>query len=81
MLAIIACGIMERLYAVHNKAVSPTAIWSEARSLEKELLAWENDLPLQLRLDSQEAISRAPPHLLTLHMQKECAVIVLQLPL
>jgi hypothetical protein len=73
---------MERLYAVRKLQASPTVtLWSQARTLEQELLSWAKDLPSYLQLNSQEELANATPHILALHMQWECAMIVLQLPL
>jgi hypothetical protein len=49
--------------------------------LEQELQAWMDNLPDNLKLDSQEKINVAPAHLLSLQMQWECAMIAVQVPL
>lgn len=52
---------------------------SARASLESQLDKWHIELPESLRLDTGVEVS--PPHILTLHMQYWCAVLLLHRPL
>jgi hypothetical protein len=71
---------MERLYAP-NTEKSAISLWTEAMKLKQQLISWMQALPSHLQLNSIEEMMKAPPHFLTLHMQWECAMIVLHLRL
>jgi hypothetical protein len=71
---------MERLFSV-NTEKSAASLWSEALKLKQQLVSWMNELPDHLKLNSIEEMTKAPPHILTLHMQWECAMIVLHIRL
>lgn len=80
--AIIACEILCDLYAIRPRgSTSPTYLKTEAAKLEQKLQAWSDELPENLRLDTQEQIILAPAHILSLHMQRECALTAVQFAL
>jgi hypothetical protein len=65
--------IVESLYAVRPVA----SRHAEATRIEAALDKWYIELPEHLRLDP----SSSPPHVLTLHMQYWCVVLLLHRPL
>ncbi|KZT22933.1 hypothetical protein NEOLEDRAFT_1070364 [Neolentinus lepideus HHB14362 ss-1] len=77
-LSIILSNIVQMIYPIHPKS----GRYAEAQRLEKELDKWYLELPEHLRFDP--ASSKAPvplPHILTLHMQYWCTVLLLHRPL
>lgn len=76
--AIILSMIMQCLYAIK----APVYRQSEFSRFEKLLSKWYLDLPDYLRHDPAASKNAAPlPHILTLHMQYWCTVLLLHRPL
>ena len=76
--ASILAMIVQAIYTVRN---TPTRT-SDAAQLERTLDKWYNELPDYLRYDSSvKSVTAPPPHVLTLHMQYWCAVLLLHRPL
>ncbi|TDL26037.1 hypothetical protein BD410DRAFT_562461 [Rickenella mellea] len=74
-LSLIQGRIVERLYAVRRL---PDAMQGQlAEELEKHLDHWYQTLPSHLHYDSLNTNLIYPPHVLTLHIQYWCAVILL----
>ena len=72
---------MEHLFAVQSATSSVDNLWIEAGRLRQKLTQWGEELPECHKLRTQEDVQKATPHALALHMQWECAKIVLHLPL
>ncbi|KAI0943292.1 hypothetical protein AcW1_002495 [Taiwanofungus camphoratus] len=69
--------IMQGLYAIQPQACRQT----DFSRLEKDLSKWYLELPEHLRFDPAAPKNLAPlPHILTLHMQYWCTVILLHRP-
>lgn len=73
--ALITVDIIDKIYVVGKAATDRS---TEAARLEDDLQSWTTELPGDLSLNTQETISAAPPHILSLHLQRECAMIALQ---
>lgn len=80
-LAVITCDILNYLYSVRRGSITEAFLQTEASKVEQELQSWLDNLAPELRLESREQIDAAPLHLLSLHMQYECAIIGVQFPL
>jgi hypothetical protein len=79
-IAVITCSMMEHLYAAHMKSLTLALLHVEAEELRQNLAQWGAELPEHLTLTTHN-MNTATPHTVTLHMQWECAKIVLELPL
>ena len=77
-LSIILSMIMQCLYAIKP----PAYRHQELQRFEKMLSKWYLDLPEHLRFDPAAQKTPVPlPHILTLHMQYWCTVLLLHRPL
>ncbi|PCH37572.1 hypothetical protein WOLCODRAFT_84184 [Wolfiporia cocos MD-104 SS10] len=76
-LSVILSQIMQTLYAISPPAYRQ----AEFARFERELGKWYHELPAHLVCDPAAARSPAPlPHVLTLHMQYWCSVLLLHRP-
>ena len=75
----ITFDIITKLYNFGASSNEASRI-TEVANLEYELIKWTDDLPDFLSLSSEDALRKAPSYMLSLHIQRECAVIALQYP-
>ncbi|EMD37133.1 hypothetical protein CERSUDRAFT_137619 [Gelatoporia subvermispora B] len=76
-LSLILSTIMQTLYAIRSNLCRS----SELSRLDKSLSKWYHELPEHLQFDPASPKNPAPPpHILTLHMQYWCTVILLHRP-
>ncbi|TFK53184.1 hypothetical protein OE88DRAFT_1657100 [Heliocybe sulcata] len=76
-LSIVLSSIVQMIYPIRPRQ----GRYAEAQRLEKELDRWYIELPEHLRFDPAASKAPAPlPHILTLHMQYWCTVLLLHRP-
>ena len=77
-IAVILSEICQNIYAIKAANTRPT----ELTRLDSALTKWSLELPEHLRFDPAAPKNPPPPpHILTLHMQYWCTVLLLRRPL
>ena len=76
--ALVLSQLCQGIYAIKPPGNRPV----ELAKLDNQLTKWSLELPEHLRFDpASPKIPPPPPHILTLHMQYWCTVLLLHRPL